>query len=79
MTDFTDQCAPQDDAAYWYRVQLQECDGCRGGHYELQRHRDGRWLCEGCMDEDLIINGDPAAAKPHGKIYATPAARRSHK
>ena len=45
MSDFTDQCIPQDDAAYWYRVQLQECDGCRGGHFELQRHKDGRWLC----------------------------------
>ena len=49
-SDFTDQCIPQDDAEYWYRVQLQECDGCRGGHYELRRHKDGRWLCADCSD-----------------------------
>ena len=48
MRDFTDQGIPQDDAAYWFRVQLQECDGCRGGHFELQRHKE---LCEDCMDE----------------------------
>ena len=27
MNEFTDRCIPQDDAAYWFRVQLQECDG----------------------------------------------------
>ena len=54
MRDFTDRCIPQDDADWWCRVQLQECnecDGCRGGHFELQRLGDGRWLCEDCMDE----------------------------
>ena len=51
MNDFTDRCIPQDDAEYWwYRVQLQECDGCRGGHYALNHHDDGRWLCDDCSE-----------------------------
>ena len=50
MNDFTDRCIPQDDAAEWQRVQLLQCDGCNGWHYQLYHHDDGRWLCGDCSE-----------------------------
>ena len=44
-----------------------ECDGCRnGGHFELQRHKDGRWLCEErAWTKTLLINSNPLLRRPH--------------
>ena len=56
MRDFTDQCIPQDDAAEWARAEEcpHLCQGCgrARGYYELERYKDGRWLCEGCMESN---------------------------